>query len=239
MLLMAMAEKWFTKRQLCMVLLIAMAENCLAKRAKETSVRRSKLNVFENIYNAMRACEPPEPSALAARFCTPLNASWSRITLIISCTHPTSGALWLDVVDRGGGARVGAFAAAAVAFADRGAAARVGAFAATAVSCLRLPMMPVTAAAHKAGRQPLTLLPTSNRASLNKKNMNTNYSDDNNNDDDNDDEYDDFDGKLLIHVGKPLWLYLEQLLGNVWGNFWSPPGVGVRPFAAGCAGGQR
>ena len=107
------------------------AENCLAKRAKQTSVRRAKLNVFENIlnYNAMRACWPPEPSAFAARFCTPLNAAWERIPLIISCTHPTSCALILPRVDRGaaGGdvedwgtaARVVAFAAApAVAFAD-------------------------------------------------------------------------------------------------------------------------
>ena len=107
------------------------AENCLAKRAKQTSVRRAKLNVFENIsnYNAMRACWPPEPSAFAARFCTPLNAAWERIPLIISCRHPTSSALILPRVDRGaaGGdvedwgtaARVVAFAAApAVAFAD-------------------------------------------------------------------------------------------------------------------------
>ena len=34
-------------------------------------------------------------------------------------------------------------------------------------------------------------------------------------DDGYEDEYDDFDSKLLIHLGKPLWLYVDGLLGNV------------------------
>ena len=106
------------------------AENCLAKRAKQTSARRAKLNVFENIYNAMRACEPPEPSALAARFCTPLNAAWERIPLIISCTHPTSCALTLPRVDRG---------AAGGDVADKGPPARVLPFAAATADAIRDP----------------------------------------------------------------------------------------------------
>ncbi len=72
------------------------------------------LKTFKFTTPCAPAC-PPEPSAFATRFCTSLNASWLRISLIITCSFPTSAALWPCVVDPGSAARV----------VDRGSAARV------------------------------------------------------------------------------------------------------------------